>query len=339
MLRRLHDWWFGATDAYQLGVFRVLLTLWIAHDYVVRVFPRLGAIADRSREFFDPPLVARALAWLGLPIPPSSADLPLLRGLAIALCAAALLGLLTRAALIGLAALNLYLGAAVHSWGYAAHAAAMPALVLVVIAFAPGVASFSCEAWLAARRARRRGLPEPDRSRFGAPISAWPVRLTLVLLCLYYFASGSAKLRNSGLSWADGRTLSFYLSGGSRLGGGEPQRFLADPDSSPSARWRDGEGLIDYAYLGRPTSLGLALSRSPTAAKLFSLGTLLFELSFPLALLGRRFALGYLIAGALFHIGIIVTLRIEFWSYLTVYLLFVDWIALARGLTRQPSRM
>src|SRR5262249_11546731 len=159
------------------------------------------------------------------PIPPPAVDLPLLRVLAIVLTLLALFGLLTRTALIGLAGLNLYLGAAVHAWGYAAHSAALPALVLLVIAFAPGVRNFSCDAWLAAGRARKRGLPPPRTS----VISAWPVRLTLLLLCLFYFASGSAKLRYAGLSWADGRTLAFYLSGGSRLGSGEPQRFLADP--------------------------------------------------------------------------------------------------------------
>jgi|SoiMethySBSTD1v2_1073268.scaffolds.fasta_scaffold01177_10 uncharacterized membrane protein YphA (DoxX/SURF4 family) len=335
MWRRIQAWCFGATRAYQLGIFRPLLTLWIAHDYLVRVFPRLREIAGRSPEFLDPPLLARALGGLGLPIPPAAGQLSLLGALAIVLTTAALIGVLTRPALIGLAALNLYFGAAVHAWGYAAHSAALPALVLVVIAFAPGVESFSLDAWLAARRARRRGQPP----RESAAISAWPVRLTLLLLCLFYFASGVAKLRHAGPAWADGRTLAFYLSGGSRLGGGEPQRFIADPAAPASEKWRDGAGLVDYAYLGRPTALGLATSRSATTTRLIALGTLLFELSFPLALLGRRLLFGYLLAGALFHLGIIATLRIEFWSYLVVYLLFVDWLALADWLKRRVRRL
>ena len=338
MLKRLHDWCFAPSARYQLGIFRAFLALWILHDYLVRLFPRLATIAGRSREFFNPSLLTRALEALSLPVPPEPGNLELLRVFACGIACTALLGIFTRVSLVALAATNLYLGAAVNSWGYAAHSTALPALLLVIVAAAPGATTFSCDALFAAWRARRRGQPArvPERVLGGA-FSAWPIRLSLLLLCLFYFASGHSKLRHSGLRWADGRTLEFYLSGGSVLGNGLPQRFLSDPRAPTSDKWRDGYGLVDYAYLGRPTALGHGLSRSPTLVRLVSIATLLFELSFPLALLGRRLTLAYLLAGTLFHVGIILTLRIEFWSSLVVYLLFVDWLAIGRWLKRRTA--
>jgi hypothetical protein len=336
MLTRLHDWCFAPSARYQPGLFRIVLAIWILHDYLVRLFPRLDVIAGRSRDFLDPSLVARAVDGLSLPLPPDAGSLGFLRALAYGVAGAAVLGISTRLSLIALASINLYLGAAVNSWGYAAHSTALPALLLVILAAAPGATTFSCDALFEAWQARRRGQPARFSERmFGGAVSVWPVRLTLLLLCLFYFASGHSKLRHSGLRWTDGRTLDFYLSGGSVLGSGQPQRFLADPRAPAADKWRDGFGLVDYAYFGRPTPLGRALSRSKASVRLLSIATLLFELSFPLVLLGRRITFGYLLAGAAFHAGIMLTLQIDFWSSLVVYLLFVDWRALGRWAKRR----
>ncbi len=338
MLTRFHAWWFGPSKRYHLGIFRVVLAIWVLHDYLVRLFPRLEAIAGRSPEFLHPALLARALGALSLPLPPDPGSLEPLRAFACGLACTALLGIATRLSLLALAATNLYLGACVNSWGYAAHSTALPALLLVIIAVAPGVTTFSCDALFQAWRAGRRGEAARFSERvFGGAVSAWPVRLTLLLLCLFYFASGQSKIRHSGVRWADGRTLDFYLSGGSVLGGGHPQRYLSDPRAPAADKWRDGYGLVDYAYLGRPTRIGRAASRSPTLVRLFSIGTLLFELSFPLVLLGRRITFVYLLAGTLFHVGIMLTLQIDFWSSLVVYSMFVDWLALGRRLGRKTA--
>lgn len=58
--------------------------------------------------------------------------------------------------------------------------------------------------------------------------------------------------------------------------------------------------------------------------------TLFVELGFPIALLGRRLLLAWLALGVAFHLGIEATLRIDFTSYLVVYLLFVDWKSLSQ---------
>jgi hypothetical protein len=318
----LDRWAFGSTDRYQLGIFRVLFVAWLAHDYVFRILPRLVEHASRPPELLAPVSLVR---WLDLPAQLPESWLLATCGLAALLLAAACVGWFTRAALVALAGLNLWLGAAAASWGYTSHATALPALVLVVVACAPGVGACSVDAWLSART-----TPAAARSElvFGRRESIWPVRCILVLLCMFYFASGYAKLRYAGPEWADGRTLAFYLEGGSRLGPDEPQRFFASENTPPAARFRDGWGLEDYAYVARPTALGSALGRSTLATRALSMFTLFVELGFALALLSRRLLVAWLALGVAFHVGIEATLRIDFTAYLVVYLLFVDWKSL-----------
>jgi len=327
MAAALERWWFAPSARYQLGVFRVLLVGWVAYHHATRVFPRLAEFAARPREFLDRTSLARAFELAGLPVPPPPGWTGALELSTWLLVLCALLGIGTRAALIALAFSNLYLGAAVNSWGYTPHAAALPALALVVLAAAPGAASFSVDVWLAKRRGRA-AAPFP---------SVWPVRLMLVLLCTVYFASGIAKLRHAGWQWTDGKTLEFYLSGGSRLGAGERQRFIADRDAPAEVKWRDPRGLVDFAYLSRPTPLARAVVETPGAPRALSLVSLLFELGFPLVLLGRRVLNAFLVFGVLFHLGIILTLRIEFWSYLVVYTMFVDFRGLGDLVRRRSA--
>jgi uncharacterized membrane protein YphA (DoxX/SURF4 family) len=324
VLRRIDAWAFAPGERHQLGIFRVLFVAWFAYEYATRLFPRLARHAERSTELLAPVSV---VGWFGLPAPVPPPWLPVVGLVAVLVLVASLLGVRTRVALVALAALNLWLGATVASFGYTPHASALPALVLVVLACAPGADACSVDAWLRSRR----GAGRATEVLFGRPQSIWPVRLVLVLVCAFYFASGYAKVRYAGFRWADGRTLAFYLQGGSRLGPGEPQRFLESTDAPPAARFRDGWGIEDYAYVGRPTVLGRALGRSPAATRALSCFTLLVELGFPVVLFGRALLAIWLVLGVALHLGIDATLRIDFSAYLVVYLLFIDWKSLAQN--------
>jgi hypothetical protein len=162
-------------------------------------------------------------------------------------------------------------------------------------------------------------------------VSIWPVRAVLLVLCLLYASAGVSKLRYSGWRWTDGNTLAFYLGGGSERGATKEQRFIADPRAPAEARFRDGWGLVDHAYVGSPTSAGLWLSQEPRLLALLSWGALLWELGFSLALVGRWARVLALTGGVGFHLGIHLTLSINFSSYLVCYALFVDWRALGRS--------
>ncbi len=104
----------------------------------------------------------------------------------------------------------------------------------------------------------------------GTPVPRWGTQLMLVLIVLLFFSAGVSKLRYSGLAWADGQTLSFYLDGGTGLRIPDPESdgYLA-PNSTwrkgfsqfvtsehPTDLWKDGVGLEGYLYRARPEPLG-----------------------------------------------------------------------------------
>ncbi|HEU5073944.1 MAG TPA: hypothetical protein VFU02_07220, partial [Polyangiaceae bacterium] len=328
-LTAMNAWWFAPSARYQLGVFRVILVGWFGWYYWARLFERLRAVADRPLEFYAPPSLAR---WLSLP-PLSQASLGWLEPLALGLLALAFAGIVTRASLIAFAALNLYLGLSANSWGYTAHASALPTLVLWLIAFAPGVTSFSLDAAVLAHRPHRTRLLQGPR-----PVSVWPVRAVLLVLCLVYVSAGVSKLRYSGWSWTDGQTLAFYLGGGSPRGKAEEQRFVADRRASEVDRFREGWGLVDHAYVGSPSPAGLWLSKQPGLLSLIAWAALMWELGFVIALFGGWARLLALAGGIGFHLGIYLTLGINFSSYLVCYAVFVDWRSVA-GSTFQAVRV
>lgn len=335
-LHAIERWWFRSSSRYQMGVFRVLLVSWVGWFYSERLFPRLSGARERAIEFHDPPSLAQ---WLRLPLPLPEHAIEPVRQLAMLLVALALVGLLARVALIALAFLNLGLGLAVNAWGYTAHASALPALVLFIVAFAPGATALSLDALLIKLVAQRKGRPPPGWAPEllpHSPKSVWPVRTLLVLLCLLYFSAGVSKLRYAGGDWADGQTLAFYLGGGSKRGEGT-QRFIQQRGDRPDQAFRDGFGIVDYAYVGRPTAIGSWLSQQPVLLRLIASAALLGELLFPLALLGRWPRRLALLFGLLFHAGIALTLSINFTAYIICYTMFVDWCGLVRRLRTRPT--
>jgi hypothetical protein len=329
-LSRLERWWFAPDARHQPGVWRILLSAWAAQKLGFDILPRLSDYATRPRELADPVTIARVLA---LPIPEPSWVGPLQTAVLV-LAAASVLGVFTRVAMIAFALLAAYVGLIANGWGYSAHATGLPFIALFVVAFAPGIDALSFDAWLAARRARRRGEAAVSHDRLlGTATSVWPLRLMLVLVVLTYFTAGVSKLRHTGPQWADGKTLAFYLGGGSLRDRVSPQRFIADPESDRAARFRDGVGLLDWAWLADPTPLGKAVAGSPLLTRLLSIFALVLELVFPLALSSRKSTFALLSAALLLHLGIQATMRISFLSYAVVYALFVDWYAVSRWIS------
>lgn len=327
MLERLDRWWFAPDARHQPGAWRILLGVWAGHRLWFEVLPRLPEYAARPRELVDPVSLA---AWLSVPLPPSPAWVAPITLAASALVVTTVLGIATRASTVALALLHLYLGLVVNAWGYSAHASGLPTLALLVVAFAPGIETCSLDRWLKARRGRRA-------ISHGAT-SVWPLRLVLVLLIATYFTAGVSQLRHAGPAWMDGRTLAFYLEGGSLRARGSPTRYVAKADATESERFRDGVGLVDWAWVAAPTPLGRAIAEVPALTRLMAIFAVLLELAFPLALLGRRPLAVLLGLAALFHLGVEATMQISFVSYGVVYLLFVDWAALGRGVRSLATR-
>jgi hypothetical protein len=327
LLRAWRRYWFTSTTTHHYGVFRVLFV--VGYFFAPFVLPLQGtrldpihALADAQPEFAQPTLLLRLV---DLPLSPPSG----LGMVMMLLAALAAIGLFTRLSLIALALVQLYLGSVVNSFGFIAHDTTVPTIVLVVLAFAPGVTAFSLDAWWKARRERDRTW-----TGFGAPVYVWPARLVLLVLALAYFASGYAKVVESGLRWADGQTLSAYMT--------DPQPapyFLADDAATGDATFRDGVGLESFMYSSAaPSGLARRLADVEPLMAALALSSLLWELTFPLVLVWSRLLPWYLLVGVAFHGAVVLMFGLSsFYAYLLCYLLFVDWTRVIRWTLRRLS--
>jgi hypothetical protein len=128
-------------------------------------------------------------------------------------------------------------------------------------------------------------------SRFG-----WPVHCGMAVAAIAYSCSGVAKLLGSGSAWVLSDNMSNILYDGARA----PKTHAGD-----LARWIGDHG---------------------TLARLIALGTILFEIGFPLALVYVRLR-PFAVAGAIaLHGAIFLLLGLDYSAWAaTVVALFVDW--------------
>jgi hypothetical protein len=303
--------WFRRSDRYQYGIFRMLLV-----GGLFGIHWEEWTLTDFRAAMSAPPELTAPVGlatWLHLPLYPPATWVAPLSHVFHLLVILAFVGLATRVTLVSLALLNLYVQTVVNSFGFIDHATTLPSLVLLVMAFAPGVTRFSVDALIGrlARRTPRRG-----------PVPVWPAQLILVLMALSYCTSGLSKLRESSWHWGDGTTLAAYL--------GDPADndfLLAPMPGRPAAAWR-GEGALEsFIYsTGRPTAVGRWVARHRVVVATMSTMTVLWELTFPLVLLFPATRPAYFAGGIGFHVGIMATMHlVSFYSFLVCYLLFVDW--------------
>lgn len=288
--RRWQTFWFAPAPLADLAIARVLLCAIVLrlHGNV-----RVLGVGLVSVEHWKP------LPWieaLGFSRPPTVLELVWWgRATRIALACAAL-GLLTNLSMLAVLVLQLAQEAFLNCFGKTNHATIPLLWALLFFSLAPCGRVLSIDALL--RRGWRRvraASADPPASR--SPCARWPFELLFVELAAYYFLAGFAKLRESGILWADGATLQYYLL----------------EKATPAGLW-----LAEHVWLC------IALSAMVLA----------FELSWPLGVVLRRLRPVLLLAGLAFHWGTIVFLRISFWPVWALYALFVPWTGLAeRGRT------
>jgi hypothetical protein len=219
----------------------------------------------------------------------------------MALATAVLLGLIvvgvgTRLALVIVLALELLQEAFLNSLGKVTHATLPLLYGLAFFTLAPCDRGFSLGAtWRRARRAAADPAVALPPVRTSR-FAGWPLDLLFIVLAAYYALAGLSKLRDAGLAWADGYTLQYHL--------------------------------LDF---GSPAGQRLAAHLGLCAA--LSALVLVFELGFWTGIV-RRLRPVCLAGGALFHLGTTWLLNISFWPVVAVYLLFVPWSRLGRGIAR-----
>jgi hypothetical protein len=213
-------------------------------------------------------------------------------------------GLLTNFSLVIFAATSVYLQAYLYSFSDFHHPEAVMMIALSVLALSPSGRVLSVDAWLR-RRTRDDGASSLDvRSEF----AGWPIKLIQWFFVLMYLSAVTSKLWASGLDWANGYTLQFYLA-------------------RDALRWE--------------SDFGVWMSQFHLLVLLSQVGTLLFQATFSLAVIFPKLRWIYVPAGLALHVMIFLTLRAPFFQWIALYAVFIPWseaVRLIRGQLKEFGR-
>jgi hypothetical protein len=208
---------------------------------------------------------------------------------------AAAAGLFTGCTTKGSALLFLFYQGLLRSFAHFNHDEMPAVYVLLVLAFTPCGDAFSLDSL--------RGRARASRERGGELVYGYPILLMRLLLAWSYFSSALIKLRVAGPGYLSPDNL--------------PSLAVTNSlDNLHDTQFRAAFWLVEYREY---TPYFVAL-------------VLLWELAFPLAVFSRRARAPILAAGVLFHLGTLFLMNIFFPYHLALYLVFVDWPALARRL-------
>lgn len=187
------------------------------------------------------------------------------------------LGILYRFIAPLFAALMLFTMTYSNSWNMVFHTENLLVLHIAALALAPASDAWSLDRWWWARKGAPP--PEPDGKY------AWGVRTAAVLTVVTYMLAGIAKMRLTGLDWLDGDQLRNQIAYDN----------------------------LRKALLGDEVAqLALPLIEHPSIFIGLSILTVIVELGSPIALLGGRIALVWVIAAWGFHLGVIFLMAIVF---------------------------
>lgn len=266
------------------------------------VWLRTGFISRYARvdeEFYDPIVLTRLLGDPHLSPGVTSA----LYAVLVVALVMGFVGLFTRPALIVAAVLHAWWFATFYSYGGMAHNRIPTTMALIVCAVAPAGAAYSLDAvWRRARRADPVDpIPAPADDR--DPLAGWALRMMMVLVVVAYVVAAITKIRTSGFDWPAG-------------------------------------GALEEVLVEKNVPFGLFIARQGEWA-MFALGvaTLALEATAIVVIFGARWRNVYLAVAAAFHLGIYLTLRINFLALVLAYLAFFELEIAAGRIARWARRV
>ena len=235
--------------------------------------------------------------WRFLLFPGHPGTEQLLQGVAVAALVAAAIGVVPRAACL-LAGLLLYHLAPLETiiWTHSAYTRGLTLSVLGL--FVLGLAPCG-DAWSLSARRRPRSREAWEYH--------WPQVLLQLLVAQVYFFAAWAKVVHVGSAWLSGEIIRQWL-------------LVLSLDNQVAV----------FSTIGR------WIVARPAVCQVIALGTIVFEMSFVLAVFWKRARVVLVSLALLFHIGVIFAMNI-FWLNLPQLLVFVDWDGFARRLRRGPS--
>jgi predicted DCC family thiol-disulfide oxidoreductase YuxK len=203
------------------------------------------------------------------------------------------LGLFTRTTTAVSFALGIYLLGLPNNFGAEYHHDTIVVIAAGILAVSRCGDAWSLDRLIAIARGKRRTVDAPPPSGE----YRWPVRLIWVAMSLIFFAAGVAKIRHSGLAWAESSNMSIMLV----------QHYYHIANADPL------------------TSLGLTVAAYTWLCSLLAAVTMLVETSYPLALVSARARFVLVSSAFLMQLGIRMLMGPSFGQYLICNLFWVPW--------------
>lgn len=276
MLRALDRYWMAPAPPERLATVRVLVGAY-ALVYLVARAPVLADFSAFAPARFEPVGVVRALS---VPLP--AAAVWALWGASVVLAAAFAVGARFRLTGPLLAALLLWVTSYRNSWGMLFHTDNLLVLHAIVVGLCPAATDV-----LAVDARTRRAAPDATASAVpGADgVYGWPLRLLGWITVAAYALAGIAKLRESGLVWADGEILRNYIA-------------------------FDAVRKIEVGSVYSPFGAWLVGFQAPF--RVIGVLSLALELGGPLVLLHPRLTRAWVVGMWGFHLGVLAVMAIVF---------------------------
>ena len=282
---RWMPFWFTPQPADDLGLCRLLFFGGLCAFYLPTDFAAWGALP----EVFWMPIGTFQAAHIPPPTVAVVAGLQVVWKGALVLST---LGLLTRPAIWVSFALGFYLLGLPHNFGKTHHIDALIVIMLGILAMAR-----SGDAWSLDRFFQRRRSPLAPQQIVASGEYTWPIRAAQVALCLVFFAAGFTKLSRSGLVWVFS-------------------------DNLATAIIKQNYYVSDVPPL---TERGLDLAASPWMSRGLAAATLILELGYPLALVGKIPRLIFVPGMILAQVGFRVLMGPMFFAFMLGNVFWVPW--------------
>ena len=296
-------YWFPETSALRLSVCRIIVVFAQLFLFLPPLDSQLSLVRP-FKGFIEPQaLIVAISAILPSEAFPTGSALLTIYWVTVASGITALIGLATRPSAFIFALGNWILVAHAYSYGEDHHPEAILCILLMLFAFSPSGRCLSVDSLIRRLGRRPRENSEGEWSE-KIPTAMWPLKLTQVLLAFAYVSTGFAKVVFGGFQWVNGYTLQQYVLS---------------------------------SAVKRALPLGKWLAQQHGLCVWLSIGVILFEVFFILALIFPRSLPYFLVGGLLMHGGILLTEGSPFFQYIVLYAVFMDFDWLVPALRRRGS--
>ena len=302
-------YWFSSESLFNLAICRLIIVgfqiYWLLNNenkYVLMVAEKASVIAET---LYSPPLVFRLLTLpFGEGFLPSIWLIETIAWLTVVAGILSFLGWWTNPSLMLFTFGSVFLTAYRYSFSEFHHAQGLMMIALTIMALSP------CGRVLSIDDIRRRFSLAGQKKQFQkfnileekSEFARWPLLLIQWLLALCYFSAWLSKYRYSGIDWANGFTLQYYL--------------IQD-----GLRWE--------------AALPLWLAQFHTFLWVLQWIVEFFQLTFFLCVIFPVFCWLYLPLGLVFHTSIFIIMKAPFFHWVVMYSTFIKWDAVFLALGKR----